>query len=179
MLAPDSAPRRNIETAVKGGLALVGLAMLKSVLSVVLAVGAAALGLYTATQVFGLGGGLGLGGLGGGGAGDTQPRAPPAGAAWQQEPASGWPQAAAPWEQQAQQQAQAAPWWQQPQYGAPQAPPGAWPGGGGAGAGAGASGPRFQQNEQGDVIDVWYGGGGGGGTSGGTSGGGGTGTSSR
>lgn len=33
-LAPDATPRQNVETAVKGGLALVALALLKSVLSV-------------------------------------------------------------------------------------------------------------------------------------------------
>ncbi|GBF98606.1 hypothetical protein Rsub_10795 [Raphidocelis subcapitata] len=51
-LAPDATPRPKVETAVKGALALLALALLKSVLSFVLVVGAAALALYTVTQVF-------------------------------------------------------------------------------------------------------------------------------
>jgi hypothetical protein len=52
-VAPADAPRSKVETSVRGALALLLLALLKGVLSFVLVVGAAALAVYTATQVFG------------------------------------------------------------------------------------------------------------------------------
>lgn len=111
-----------------------------------LAVGAAALGVYTVTQVFGFS-------LGGPPAGATAPRAPPPGADWQQAPSgpSGWP-GAAPGGQQQQQ----VPWWEQAQYGGGPgaAAPGAPPGGGWAAPSQG--GPRFMQTDSGDVVDVWW-----------------------
>jgi hypothetical protein len=136
--------------------------MLKSVLSVVLAVGAAALCLYTATQVFGWE--LVPG---------TAPRTPaiqPRSAApgqWPTPPA-GYPSSA--WPQQQQQGGYPPQQQQQSPYDAPQQPAWQWQ----PSYGNDDAAPSAPPMPQGDVVDVWYGGGaGGGGGSGGGSGSGG------
>ncbi|GLC44082.1 hypothetical protein PLESTM_001553900 [Pleodorina starrii] len=53
-LLPQHVKRRAVENSVKGALALLGLALLQSVLSLVLTVGTVVLVVYTAHQVFGL-----------------------------------------------------------------------------------------------------------------------------
>ncbi|KAG2445715.1 hypothetical protein HXX76_000321 [Chlamydomonas incerta] len=53
-LLPSHVKRRAVENTVKGALALLGLALLQSVLSLVLTVGTLVLAVYAAYQVFGL-----------------------------------------------------------------------------------------------------------------------------
>jgi len=199
-LVPDSTPRIKIETAVKGGLTLVALALLKSVLSVsafsgdcsgfrtcfvrkaewraqplgsppasshpptrhrnltlgprqvVLAVGAAALALYTVTQVFG----WEL--IPGTSRPIVQPRSAPPTSEWPSPP-TGYP---AGWNQQGYgQQQQPQPNYGQPQYGQPQPQQqqqsAAWQWQPSFGDGGPA--PSAPPMPQGDVVDVWYGGG--------------------
>ncbi|PNH09618.1 hypothetical protein TSOC_003745 [Tetrabaena socialis] len=85
-LLPAHAKRRAVENSVKGALALLGLALLQSVLSFVLTVGTLVLVVYAAHQVFGVqlpflptrgaggGGGMGQPGPGPGSAGQYDPR---------------------------------------------------------------------------------------------------------
>ncbi|GIL46947.1 hypothetical protein Vafri_3817 [Volvox africanus] len=53
-LLPPHVKRRAVENSVKGALALLGMALLQSVISLVLTVGTVVLAVYTAHQVFGL-----------------------------------------------------------------------------------------------------------------------------